>query len=83
MYRTVSPSGLPTTETWTCWSGSSQGTGSKATETSAVRREAERAGSIHPGGEKAQGNLIHVYKYPTTGFSRWYSVIGQKTGGTD
>lgn len=63
MYRTVSCSGLLTT--WSCWSESSQGTGSKWTETSALIEEAGRAGAGQPGGKKAQGSLIHVHKYPT------------------
>lgn len=83
MYTTVSCSELPTTGTWTCWSESSQGTGSKWTETSALIGEGERAGAGQPGGKKAQGSLIHVYKCPTAGFSKCYSVTGEKAGGTD
>ena len=49
--------------TWIYWSppqGHEDAEGLGAYE---LCREAERAGTIQPGEEKTQGDLIHVYKY--------------------
>ena len=42
----------------------------EGTGTSDIRGEAERAGTVQPGEEKAQGNLINVHKYLIGGRER-------------
>ena len=51
----------------------------EGTGASVIRREAGRAGTVQPGEEKAQGDLIHVYQYLTGGNkdegTRLFSVV--------
>jgi len=63
-YTKESSSGLPSTrEPWAYWRESSKGLQRWRTGASLLWEEADRTGTVQPGEEKAQGDLIHVYKY--------------------
>lgn len=86
-----SSAGFPSTrDTWTYWSESRVGPQMCLRNWSICQGEAEREGTIQPGQEKAQGDLIHVYKYLVGGvkkmepeFSQWCSVTGEEAKGTN
>ena len=52
---------------WTYWRESSEGVNDEGLGASNVRGEAEKSGTVQPGEEKAQGDLINAYKYMNGG----------------
>ena len=60
-----STSGLPSMrETWTYWRSPAKGQWvDEGNGASLLWGKAERAGTVQPGAEKAQGDLINMYKY--------------------